>query len=147
MSSIKIRNMTVEDLPTVFKIGVNEFDMTKIYHQHWNLTELSTHLEKEKDFCIVAELDGHVVGFALGQERYSIWEKDLGYLEWIAVAKEYQNKGIGNALCDEMIKRFNKLGVKRILADVKTEEIISRHLLEKFSFKKLFCVDWFIKEI
>lgn len=147
MSSVKIRNMSIEDLPTVFKIGVNEFNMTKIYHQFWNLIELATHLEKEKELCIIAELDGHVVGFALGRERYSSWERDLGYLEWIAVSKEYQNKGIGSALCNEMIKRFKKLGVKKILADVETKQFISKNLLEKFSFKEIFCVDWFIKEI
>jgi len=147
MSSVKIRNMSIEDVPLVFKIGVNEFDMTKIYHQYWNLTELATHFENEKDLCIVAQLDERVVGFALGRERYSRWKDNVGYLEWVAVAKEYRNKGIGSALCDEMIKRFKKLGVEKILADVETSQSFSKNLLNRFSFKKIFCVNWYAKEI
>jgi len=121
--------------------------MTKIYHQYWNLMELSGHFEKDKELCIVAELDGRVVGFALGHKRFSIWESDLGYFEWLAVSKEHQRKGIGSALCEEMLRRFKGMGVKRILADVRAEENAPGKLLEKFSFKKLFSVNWFIKEI
>jgi ribosomal protein S18 acetylase RimI-like enzyme len=143
---MKIRDMKVEDLPVVFKIGAEEFDMTRIYHQYWNLMELISHFEKDKELCVVAELDGRVIGFALGHKKFSMWENDLGYFEWLAVSKEHQRKGIGSALCEEMLKRFHKMGVKRILADVKAKENGSKKLLEKFSFKKLFSVDWFIKE-
>jgi len=139
--------MVVEDFPTVFKIGVEEFDITRIYHQYWNLVELSGNFERDKELCIVAELDERIVGFALGHKRFSIWRSDLGYLEWLAVSKEYQRKGIGSALCEEMLRRFERMGIKRILADARAEGNAPRRLLEKFSFKKLFSVNWFIKEI
>jgi len=144
---IKVRDMTVEDLPNVFNIGVREFDISKIYHQYWSLTELTSHFERDRELCIVAETDGEVIGFALGHKRFSAWEENLGYLEWIAVSKEYQRRGVASMLCEEVLKRFKAMGIKRILADVVVEEDqASKKLLEKFSFKELFSVIWFIRE-
>ena len=138
--------MTVDDIPTVFQIGSTEFDLQKnIYHRTWNLVELSRHLNNEKDLAIIAELNGHVVGFALGHNRFSGWENDLGYLEWIAVSGEHQRKGVGTALVDEIIVRFSNFSVKKILADTKIEE--SRKLLANFNFKKAFTVNWLIRDV
>jgi len=145
MPETAIRDMIVDDLPRVFRIGAEEFDMTSIYHQYWNMTELVTHFERDKELCVVAEIEGHVIGFALGHKRFSVWDSNLGHLEWLAVSREYQRKGIGTALCREMIARLEKMGVKRILADTRSRNV-SQELLEKLSFKKIFSVDWFIKE-
>lgn len=147
MSSVIIRSMNVADISVVFQMGINELDMKKIYHQNWTLTGLATYFEKERNLCIVAESNDCVVGFALGRKTYSGWSDNLGYLEWIVVAGEHQKKGIGHALCNEMIKRFKTLGINRIIADVKTQQSSSANLLKKFSFKRLFSVDWYIKEI
>lgn len=147
MHEIRIRDMAVEDIPIVFKMGIEELDMSKIYHQYWSLSELSTHFEKEKGLSIVAETDERVIGFALGHKTFSSWESDLGHLEWIVVSKEYQRRGVASMLCKEMLRRFQSMGIKRILVDTLTEgEQNMKKLLEKFSFKELFSVTWFIKE-
>ena len=138
--------MEVEDLPAVFKIGVEEFDMTTLYHQSWSVKELSSIFEEDKELCIVAELDGNIIGLALGHKRYSTWENSLGYFEWIAVSKEHQRKGVGSALCEEMLKRFSQMGIKRIIVDIEDKRTASKRLFEKSSFKKLFSVSWYIKE-
>jgi len=145
MPEIKVRDMKVEDLPIVFELGAYEFDMKSIYHQYWNLIELVNHFEKERELCIVAESDRHIIGFALGHKGFSIWDSKLGHFEWIAVSRKYQRKGIGTALCKEVIIRFEKMGIKRILADTRSRNI-SQKLLKKLSFKKIFSVDWFLRE-
>ncbi len=142
----EIRDMMVEDLSQVFNLGIKELDMSKIYHQFWNLRELVSIFESDKELCIVAESNRNIVGFALGRKRFSMWNEDSGYFEWIVVSKDYQRKGLGSALCEEMLRRFNKHGVKRVIADVEGANV-SKILLEGFSFKKIFSVDWFVKEM
>lgn len=146
MQEIRVRDMVVGDFPAVFEMGKREFDMTQFYHQYWNLSELSKHLEHDGELSIVAELGGRVVGFALGHRRFSMWESDLGHFEWIAVSRKHQRKGVGSLLCREMLKRFHRMRVTRVLTDIRGENIASTKLFEKFSFRKTFSVDWLLKE-
>lgn len=140
--------MTIDDLPRVFEIGVKEFSvLDEIYHQYWTLTSLVDYLVKEKGLCLVAELDGAVVGFVLGRRRFSEWQSDLGHLEWIAVAKEHQSKGFGGQLCNAILERFKKAGVAKILADVRHNNSVSERMFRTLGFQEQFSVHWFMKEL
>jgi GNAT superfamily N-acetyltransferase len=49
--------------------------------------------------CLIAERDGHAVGFALFFQTYSTWEGRSGlYLEDLYVREEERGSGIGKAL-------------------------------------------------
>lgn len=65
-------------------------------------------------WAFVAEVDGHIVGFALYYIRYSTWKGQAMYLEDILVTNEMRGKGIGKLLFDRLIeeareKKFNRI--------------------------------------
>lgn len=49
----------------------------------------------EGRYCLVAELDGEIVGFA-------DMDLDSGYLDRLYVHKNYQRQGVATALCDAL---------------------------------------------
>ncbi len=57
---------------------------------------------------------------------------ELGY--WIA--EEYQLRGYATEACEVLIERaFNDLGIKRIYATFKQENLVSKRVLEKLGFR------------
>jgi len=142
-----VRKMEIEDLPYVWKLGVTEFDMTKLYHQYWTLPELVHAMVNDADFCIVAEEQGKIVGFAIGHRKFSAWREDLSIIEWCAVEKKHQKKGIGTKLCRGLIEKFRKAGASGVIADIKADNEASAKLFRKLFFKKCFTVHWLIRKL
>ena len=66
--------------------------------------------------ALVAELDGKVVGFIMGY--VSGWEfgvpNTIGWIDTLGVDPEYQRRGIGSALFNELIENFRQSGRERI---------------------------------
>lgn len=54
--------------------------------------------EKPVWWALVAEVDGHVEGFALWYIRYSTWKGQRMYLEDLLVTEKMRGKGIGGLL-------------------------------------------------
>ena len=55
-------------------------------------------------WAYVAELDGHVEGFALYYKRYSTWKGQRLYLEDLIVTEKLRGKGVGKLLFDQLIE-------------------------------------------
>ncbi len=55
-------------------------------------------------WALVAEVDGHVEGFALYYVRFSTWKGQRMYLEDFIVTKDMRGKGLGKLLFDELIR-------------------------------------------
>lgn len=68
---------------------------------------------KPKFGCVVAELDGEVVGFALFYTSYSTWKGPCLYLEDFLVTEKHRRKGIGKMLFDRVYELAEQRGVKR----------------------------------
>ncbi len=64
--------------------------------------------------CFVAELDGVVVGMALGYSRYSTWKGQTIHLEDLIVTKNKRGLGIGFKLYSKFLHYAFKLDVKRV---------------------------------
>lgn len=64
--------------------------------------------------ALVAEIDGHIVGFALWYQSYSTWKGRCLYLEDFYVLPEFRSKGIGSKLFDALVEIAQKSGVKRM---------------------------------
>ena len=55
-------------------------------------------------WAYVAELDGHVEGFALYYKRYSTWKGQRLYLEDLIVTEKLRGTGVGKLLFDQLIE-------------------------------------------
>lgn len=82
---------------------------------NWNVERGSvywTYWKYFADTCFVAEEDSNIVGVLIGF-RSQVNEKQ-SYLWTLAVAKEFQGKGIGTQLMEEFEKAVKKKGCEEI---------------------------------
>ena len=59
------------------------------------------HIDYKKVFPLLAEVDGKIIGDATLHMRKTGWKRHLGNVR-VVVAKEYQNKGLGTLLINEL---------------------------------------------
>ena len=64
--------------------------------------------------CIVAEVDGEIIGMALYYYRYSTWKGKTIHLEDLIVKENKRGTGAGFALYKEIIKQGKAENVRRI---------------------------------
>ncbi|MFW9928181.1 MAG: GNAT family N-acetyltransferase [Candidatus Thorarchaeota archaeon] len=114
MSDIKIRSLKIEDVNAVLEIEAKisnpskpVFDIDLESTARW-VIPLGN--------CIGVEVDGKLVGFALGHLRSSEFgvKGKIGWLNVIGVDPDYQGQKIGTTLGKEMISRFKKMGATKL---------------------------------
>ena len=71
--------------------------------------ELKIMLNKNPDLCLIAKIDEEVIGVVMGG-----FDGRRGYVHHLAVDPEYQKKGYGKLLMDELIDRFQKKRIHKI---------------------------------
>ena len=96
--------------------------------------------------CLVAEADGRVVGFMLGDETFEFIE-DTAHIEWIAVDDEYRRHGIARRLLQEAVGAVERLGKRAVVADIASDNPYSRGLAEKLGFSEGLSVTYFTKRL
>ncbi|MGD9848087.1 MAG: N-acetyltransferase family protein [Desulfuromonas sp.] len=118
--SVDIREMTIDDLAAVFHLGEQLFtsDFSPSMYRTWDEYEITTLFNSDNELCLVAELGGEVVGFALGttvEKQHSAWK--YGYLVWIGIRPGLQKCGAGHKLFAEIRQRMVEQGVRMIVID------------------------------
>jgi len=122
---VNIRQMRLEDMPRVFKIGQQLFTPERwpTLYRAWDEYEITELYGTDDEFCLVAETErGRVVGFALGammQKPQSAWR--YGWLLWLGVAPHYAGRGIGGRLVHHITERFIEHGARMMLVDTDEE--------------------------
>jgi ribosomal protein S18 acetylase RimI-like enzyme len=122
--SVTIREISLLDLPPIFALGERLFPADKwpALYRTWDEYELAVHFASDSETCLVAEMDGQVVGFALGtllEKRMSSWT--YGYLLWLGVDPDVARKGVAARLFERMTDLFIKLGARMIMVDTDAE--------------------------
>jgi ribosomal protein S18 acetylase RimI-like enzyme len=123
---LEIREMEVDDLATVFHLGEQLFTAAKWpnLYRSWDVYDLLSLFASDGEFCLVAELDGRIVGFALGcflEKRRNAWR--YGYLEWLGVDPSMKGNGIGRRLLSRLTDIFIDNGARIMLVDTEMENI------------------------
>jgi GNAT superfamily N-acetyltransferase len=116
MEGTTIRTATPKDMQAVNNLIHELAVYEKASEQHINTTEqlIEDGFGPNKVFdCIVAELNGKVVGFALFYTSYSTWKGKCLYLEDFLVTEKLRGKGIGKLLFDEVYQIAKKRNVGR----------------------------------
>jgi len=118
MSSVKIRSAEISDLPVILQFI---HDLAK-YEKAPNEVVLSiSDLEQSlfgtnpQVYCLIAELENEVTGFAVWHLNYSTWLGKHGiYLEDLYVDPKYRGQGHGKALLRKLAQICVERGYKRL---------------------------------
>lgn len=139
---MKIRNMTVDDIPAVREIGDNapELSVTEDNTAFWDADRLTGWIEANQDVMLVAEDDGEVVGFQITQIHQP---SKMGYLSDLAVKEKARGNGIGSQLVKLTLEKMHEMGVTYVyaLTQVKNDKI--HNLLKKYNFDQCEKMIWF----
>jgi predicted N-acetyltransferase YhbS len=113
LENVEIRALKKEDLDAVVKI--DERVLGESRKDYWG-RRLEVVNNKSSQISLVAEVEGKVVGFILGD--VSGWEfgvpETIGWMGTIGVDPAYQKKGVATALAHELIKNLKAIGVRTI---------------------------------
>lgn len=113
LESVKIRRLQKSDLDAI--VEIDEKVLGENRKNYWERKlELMNH--QSTQVSLVAELEGKVVGFILGD--ISGWEfgvpETVGWIDTIGIDPVYQKRGLATALAHELIKNLKAFGVKTI---------------------------------
>lgn len=121
-----IRRANKRDVPEIVRIEQSSFS------DPWDKKLFLDALDSKEKY-----LYAHVSGSALS--GYIIFEKvlDEGHITNLAVAKEYQGKGIASELVSAVMDLAASLGVKGIFLEVRQGNEAAKKLYSKFGFKEI----------
>lgn len=139
-----IRPMEVRDFAAVYELGLRSYEVTDKPYNYWSLREVADHLQSNPGLCFVAEADGRVVGFLLGDESFEIIE-ETAHLEWLAVSEEHRRRGVAQRLLEAGVAAVERLGKRAVVADIAADNPYSRGLARKLGFEEGLSVTYFTK--
>lgn len=119
--------MTWDDLDQVMVIEKENFSVP------WTERGFFTYLMREDALFLVAENeDEHILGYC-----GVIMAVDEGDITNVSVKKEWQRKGIGKMLVDQLIHRTNENGIETLFLEVRKSNLSAQALYEKMGFTRM----------
>jgi RimJ/RimL family protein N-acetyltransferase len=90
-------------------------------------------------FPLVAEAEGRIVGDATLHMRKVGWKRHLGNVR-VVVAKDYQNRGLGTLLINELVELAGEFGLEKLVAEIHLQAVAALNVFKKagFSVKAVF---------
>ncbi|HNR11793.1 MAG TPA: GNAT family N-acetyltransferase [Thermodesulfobacteriota bacterium] len=132
-----VREMELDDLPLVYSLGEKLFTAERwpSLYRTWDEYEMLDIFTSDGEFCLVAELDGKIVGFALGsliEKRRSAWT--YGWLIWFGVEQELKGCGIGTRLLNQLTQQFIEHGARMMIVDTDIDNLEALDFFDKHGF-------------
>jgi ribosomal protein S18 acetylase RimI-like enzyme len=118
--SVTVRRMNTQDTEAV--LAINE-KITGKPHEAQYESRIIDALTRNPLGCLVAETEGVVVGFILGELRG--WEFAIpksGWIEIVGVDPDFHGKGIARALIEKLDLYFRNQNVERIMTMINWNE-------------------------
>jgi ribosomal protein S18 acetylase RimI-like enzyme len=134
---IEIREMEVDDIPAVFHLGEKVFtaEKTPTLYRTWDEFEVVSMFTSDQEYCLVAELEGMIIGFVLGNviaKRKSAWK--YGYLVWLVVAPEFQRVGVASKLFNRFADKMTEDGVRMFIVDTEADNLSALYFFREKGF-------------
>lgn len=139
MAEVEIRDMEVEDIPEVYRLGEELFrgQESPSLYRTWDAFEVTTVFNQDPELALVAETpDATLVGFVLGtthQREKGAWK--YGYVGWLAVHPSYQRQGVATRLYREIERRMRQQGVRMVLVDTAASNNRALAFLQRMGFR------------
>jgi ribosomal protein S18 acetylase RimI-like enzyme len=130
-----VRKMNEKDLDDV--VAIDTKVLGKSRWDYW-LMKMSLAEQRLPSASLVAEADGKVVGFILGDAsgyEYDVPE-NIGWIDTIGVDPAYQRRGIAQMLMKEMIGNLKKVGVDTVYTMVNWPDWDLLKFFHAFGFQK-----------
>lgn len=126
-----IRKMTIEDAVSAARIEKG------IFSQPWSEHAFVESLQNENTLFLVAEerLPSGQMQIAGYVGMYLAF--DEGEITNVAVDEAFRNKGIGQALVEELIAQASQKNICRIILEVRVSNAPAISLYKKMNFKKI----------
>jgi ribosomal protein S18 acetylase RimI-like enzyme len=120
-----IRQMEIDDIGSVYHLGEKLFTSEEfpILYRTWDPYEVTDYFTSDPDYCLVAQVQGRVVGFVLAstvEKEGTAWKR-YGYLSWIGVDDAFQRTNLGRRLYKKLEERLQEDGVRMVIADTEAE--------------------------
>ena len=134
-----IREMEIDDLASVFHLGERLFTAKESpnLYRTWDEHEIVQLFDSDKEFCLVGESEGRIVGFVLGttvEKARSAWK--YGLLVWLGVNPAYQRSGLAGKLFQQFRDLMVKDGVRMLVVDTEADNLPALHFFRKMGFGK-----------
>jgi len=141
---VKLRPLVKEDREMLLKFfqGLDEKELSFLRTDvrdpsvidHW-----VNHIDYNRVFPLVAEADGRIVGDVTLHMRKVGWKRHLGNVR-VVVAKDYQGRGLGTLLINEIVELAGEFGLEKLLAEIHLQALGAFAAFKKagFSVKAVF---------
>jgi N-acetylglutamate synthase-like GNAT family acetyltransferase len=121
LKAIRIRKLTVADLPEV--IHIQEL-ITKKKIGPKKLTHWGDTIQKESSLCLVALDKDQVVGFVISEITSNSFGLDQsGWIKIIGVHPKTMGTGIGQSLITQLFKQFKKNKINEIYTAARWDSV------------------------
>lgn len=110
---VRIRVMIEGDLEAI--VAIDEKVLREKRYDYWR-RKINFHEKKSEVTGLVAEVEGQIVGFILGEisgQEFRV-PRTIGWIDTIGIDPAYQRRGLASALLNEVIKNFRQMGIETI---------------------------------
>jgi ribosomal protein S18 acetylase RimI-like enzyme len=101
-------------------------------------------LQRNPEHAFVAEVDGQVVGFVCTRVYP---DESIGHVANIAVAKQYQGRGIGKRLMQTALSHFRECGMRYARIETLEQNYKGQKLYPAFGFKEIGRQIFYLREL
>jgi len=92
------------------------------------------YIKTGRTISVVAEADGKIAGYASIHLNEALWTRHVGELR-VLVGREQRGIGLGKRLTNEAFAIAKDLGLKKITAQMPTEQRGARQVFERLGFR------------
>lgn len=123
---VTIRKATIEELPKIQELSqelfFSDYPNDNLLNKEWSYGEdgkkiFTQRITEENRYCLVAQVDGKIVGYASGsvlplQEWRPVKRLEM---ENLIVTEKYRGQGIGEKLAQAVFDLAKSLGLERVM--------------------------------
>jgi len=91
-------------------------------------------IEAGRTITVIAEADGKVAGYASLHHNEVLWTRHVGELR-VLISPDYRGIGLGKKLTNEAFAIAKEMGLKKIVAQMTTDQRSARQVFERLGFR------------